>query len=307
MTRIFIMAVLMLLMFSSGDTHAYETVQVKEGATIRGVVVFNGTVPSAESVRIDRDTEVCGEKQSIDKYIVSDRKVKNVVVWLEGVDKGKRIPIDTVNITISNCRIEPLVSVGFVGGKYRFRNEDPLLHTLQLKLGLKYHKEVSKRPLANGATIYNLAFPKKGQEIERPIKRYHRFTDKTGFVRITSNTHTWMRGYIFVFDHPYATVTDEQGRFVIDNIPPGEYILRLWHEGAGFKDRKIRIRPGEVKEIEIDIGSQEAKKTEAAPSISFENTRYSFGTISEGEIVSHDFGFVNEGSGVLRILDLIPA
>jgi hypothetical protein len=43
------------------------------------------------------------------------------------------------------------------------------------------------------------------------------------------------------------------------------------------------------------------------PSIRFSETKFDFGTVKEGDIVSHDFEFVNDGKGVLKIKDLIPA
>ncbi|NOY64490.1 MAG: hypothetical protein GXO97_03720 [Nitrospirae bacterium] len=288
---------------------AYETVDVNNGAILKGTVVYKGTRPADETIRIDRDNDICGDTQTAGKYLINHGRVKNVVIWLEGVKAGKKLPQKDVEITISGCRITPLVSVGFVGGRYRIRNNDPILHTVQLKLGLSYHKNVSARPLANGATIYNIAMPEKGMEVVKPIKLFHRYRDKTGFIRVTSNTHPWMRGFIFVFDHPYAAVTDTMGSFVITDIPPGEYLLKLWHEGFGIREMKIKLGPSDTRQLEIDLSgkSNVISSEEATPSIRFLEKRYRFGTLTAGKAVSHDFRFVNEGSGVLKIKALIPA
>ena len=40
-----------------------------------------------------------------------------------------------------------------------------------------------------------------------------------------------MNAWAAAFDHPYFTVTDEQGRFEIGGIPPGSYTLVAWHSG----------------------------------------------------------------------------
>ncbi len=300
--------VLIFMIMLPAIVNAYDVVSVKDGATLKGVVVFKGTPPPDEVIVIDKNPNFCGQKKSMNKYLIKDGRVKNVVVWIEGVSRGKAIPDRDVSITIKDCEISPLVSVGFVGRKYRVRNMDPILHTVQLKLGLSYHKEVSSRKLTYGATIYNFALPEQGMEIVKPIKRFHRYTEKTGFIRVTSNAHPWMRGFVFVFDHPYAAVTDEKGAFVIDNIPPGEYVLKYWHEGFGIKEQKIRISPGEVKNIELQLGSDNTAKREAPkPSVYFSSTRYDFGSIKLGEKISHDFELINKGDAVLRIVDLIPA
>jgi hypothetical protein len=113
---------------------------------------------------------------------------------------------------------------------------------------------VSERPVKDGATIYNIALPLKDLQIEKPIKNYHKYSEETGFIQIRSNIHNWINGYIFIFDHPYAAVTDEKGAFVMDNIPPDEYLLKVWHEGFGMKERKIKVTPGGLVEANIAFG-----------------------------------------------------
>ena len=44
--------------------------------------------------------------------------------------------------------------------------------------------------------------------------------------------HPWIGGFVHVFDHPYYQVTAEDGRFRIAGIPPGQYTVRVWHEGV---------------------------------------------------------------------------
>lgn len=43
------------------------------------------------------------------------------------------------------------------------------------------------------------------------------------------------------------------------------------------------------------------------PSVNFYETRYEFGSVKKGEKIIHEFEFVNEGDGTLRIERLIPA
>ncbi len=232
----------------------YDVGRVKNGATIKVSVKHNGAVPENEIISVTEDPGVCGNRQEPGVYQVDGSKVKNAVVWLEGVDKGRDTIRGSVNIRIDRCRIEPRVSVGFVGGDFTFVNSDPILHTVQLKMGLAYQKKVSDRPLSDGATIYNIALPLKGIGIRKPIKRWHRYTQYTGNVRIRSSTHPWMTGYAFIFNHPYAGVTDKNGVFKLKDVPPGEYLLRIWHEGFGERERKVKVGPGQLLETDIDFG-----------------------------------------------------
>lgn len=236
----------------TGVAHGHKTIEVKNGATIKGTVMFKGSIPAGEAIAITMNEDICGKEKKINKYIINDSKVKNVVVFIDNPQEGKQIPADTViDYTIKDCNLEPRVNIGFVGGKFLFKNDDEILHTLQLKLWLEYQRKASGRPLKDGATIYNFALPHKGKQIEKPIKSSHRYQPDTGFINVTSNSHPWMRGYVFVFDHPYAAVTDEKGSFIIDNLPAGEYVLKTWHEGLGWQEKKINLSQNEVANIEL--------------------------------------------------------
>ena len=56
----------------------------------------------------------------------------------------------------------------------------------------------------------------------------------------------WMR--LLVVDHPFAAVTDRNGRFRIEGLPPGEHSFRVWHSSCGWieKDWKVVARPGQT-------------------------------------------------------------
>lgn len=46
-----------------------------------------------------------------------------------------------------------------------------------------------------------------------------------------------MRGWLYVHDSPYITVTDARGAFRIAAIPPGRYRVTMWHEP--FRPRTV--------------------------------------------------------------------
>ena len=243
-----------LLLLTLPVTAASYDVIKRDGATIKVTVTHQGAVPENEIIRISEDLDYCGSTQEADVYLVDKSRVKNAVVWLDGIEKGNDTINSTVNVVIDKCRIKPRVSVGFVGGSFVFYNSDEILHTVQMKMGLAYQKDVSDRPLEEGATIYNIALPMKGIAIRKPIKRWHRLSRYTGYIRVRSNTHPWMSGYVFVFNHPYAGVTNRKGTLKLDDVPPGEYLLKVWHEGFGVKERKVRVGPDQVIETKISFG-----------------------------------------------------
>jgi plastocyanin len=65
--------------------------------------------------------------------------------------------------------------------------------------------------------------------------------DKPGIVRVFCDIHSHMSAYILVFSHRYFAVTDEQGRYRIDNVPPGTYNVVAWHEVLEPQARRVTV------------------------------------------------------------------
>jgi hypothetical protein len=66
-----------------------------------------------------------------------------------------------------------------------------------------------------------------------------------------------MRAYIIVTEHPYATVTDVVGRFSLDQVPEGQYTLRLWHERLGKLEAAVSVMAGQETRVTL-VYSQSA-------------------------------------------------
>jgi len=61
-----------------------------------------------------------------------------------------------------------------------------------------------------------------------------------------------MQGWIYVFNHPYYQVTGVDGRFRLENIPPGDYRLDLAHSAGDLHaSRTLQIKPNQTLKIEI--------------------------------------------------------
>jgi plastocyanin len=52
--------------------------------------------------------------------------------------------------------------------------------------------------------------------------------DRAGIVVLGCNIHDGMLGYIVVVGTPHFAKTDEQGIALIENVPPGDYVLAAW-------------------------------------------------------------------------------
>ena len=54
--------------------------------------------------------------------------------------------------------------------------------------------------------------------------------DRPGVVYIFCNIHPEMSAVVVVTDTPYYAISDKAGKFSIANVPPGRYLLTVWHE-----------------------------------------------------------------------------
>ena len=65
--------------------------------------------------------------------------------------------------------------------------------------------------------------------------------DEPGIIRVFCDIHSHMNAFILVFAHRFFAVTDDQGRYRIDEVPPGTYTLVVWYEGAVRETRSVTV------------------------------------------------------------------
>jgi hypothetical protein len=55
--------------------------------------------------------------------------------------------------------------------------------------------------------------------------------EKPGIIPVFCEIHYSMRAYIHVVETPYFAVSDENGNFIVHNVPKGIYSIEVWQEG----------------------------------------------------------------------------
>jgi len=86
---------------------------------------------------------------------------------------------------------------------------------------------------------------------------FHTFED-TGVVITLCKLHLEMAAYVIVLDNPHFTqaVIDgdtQKGSYRIQNIPPGEYILKTWHKKLKMKGKSAKVIVEDGKTTTLDI------------------------------------------------------
>jgi hypothetical protein len=233
MQRAFAFLSMMAVIFAfSVSSFAYDVVEVKSGGSIEGTVEFEGTPPKDPMLTLSSEQKYCGNSLPARKYLIKDKKIANVVVYITDIKSGKALPTESVTLTNLKCEFVPRVSVGFKGNQFIERNDDTIFHNIHTYL--------------NGRTMYNIGLPEKGSSVKKPLT-------KTGIIEVTCDSHPWMHGYLYVADNPYAAVTGEKGEFSLTNVPPGTYTVEAWHEALGkAKVANVKVESGKPAKIKIE-------------------------------------------------------
>ncbi|NIQ02831.1 MAG: hypothetical protein GWM98_22810, partial [Nitrospinaceae bacterium] len=61
---------------------------------------------------------------------------------------------------------------------------------------------------------------------------------------IKCNLHPFLQTRGYMVSNPYYAITDEEGNFVIPDIPPGTYEVVAWHPFIPTQKGEITIRAG---------------------------------------------------------------
>jgi plastocyanin len=77
--------------------------------------------------------------------------------------------------------------------------------------------------------------------------------DRPGIVRVFCEIHSHMSAFILVFSHPFFTMTDTEGRYRLDNVPPGTYTVVAWHEGDFSDPTSVTVPSGATAELDIPV------------------------------------------------------
>ena len=207
---------LLVIPIGAAAQSSYQVVAVNHAGTISGTVKWSGAVPRAAAFPINKDNAVCDPDslnvRDLERLIVgSQGGVANTVVYLKNITSGKAMDIPEPRrfLNQKQCRYEPHILLVPQTTTLQMKSSDAVLHTVHM----------------DGAASYNLPFPFPNQIISRTMPW-------AGLVNLKCNGgHVWMNAAVFVIPHPYYAVTDENGRFELSDVPPGEYEVVAWHEG----------------------------------------------------------------------------
>ena len=166
------------------------------GASVRGVVKFEGTVPKPKLISMSADPSCAKQHPSpvLAQEVMTDSKgdLQNVIVFVsEGLgDRTFDAPTQPVVVEQKGCMYTPHVLAVRANQPLHVVNDDPTSHNIH--------------PTPANNREWNKAEP-PGSSLDESFAR------EEIAIPVKCNVHPWMHGYVAVFKHPYLR-RDRQGR-----------------------------------------------------------------------------------------------
>lgn len=206
---------------------------------IEGQFMFDGDVPQLPLLVRQgdagvKDAAICSADAVPDESLAVNSKSKgiaNVFVFLRKADKVhpdlKASKDKDVHFDQKNCRFLPHALIVRTDQVVVCLSDDGVPHNTHT---------FPQRNTGDNLVIQ----PKDRKGITVRLKQ----AEATPF-DVRCDIHPWMSAKWLVVDHPYAAVTDADGKFKITKLPIGQHKFRVWQERAGFIEREWAI---DVKE-----------------------------------------------------------
>lgn len=212
---------------------------------VTGKVTFEGEErPEVEPLPItEKQAQGCTKDGSLpdntnQSVIISkEGGIKNCVIEISVKDAKVKVPEKPIELDQIQCHYDPHVILIPAGATVEFLNSDAVSHNV--------HTYATK----NGSFNRTIA---AGSKDEQKL-------EKSEAIQVKCDIHPWMSSYIYVTDTPYATISAADGSFTIENLPPGDYKIDVWHETLGKAKAEVKVNEdGSCEAVEIKMGEKKA-------------------------------------------------
>ena len=142
-----------------------------------------------------------------------------------------RVKPDTeIAIDLKACRFSPRYLIARTGQTVKVSYSDPIPHYFHI------------HPIRNVESGRAISPPPSVELMKFPL------SEKLP-MSVRCDIHRWMSSYWLILNHPYAAVTDVEGKFTISNLPAGEHEFIVWQERSGYvipKPYKVLIESKKI-------------------------------------------------------------
>jgi plastocyanin len=218
-----------------------QPVDAATAGTITGTIKLDGTPPKEPKINMSAEAYCVTQHPSPvtadDVVTGSGGTLANVVVYIQD-DMSKwafTAPTSPAEIDQKGCLYNPHIVAMIAGQNLEVVNSDNTTHNIH--------------PVPKDNREWNESQPPGSAPI---MKVFARPEDA---IPVKCNVHPWMKAYIFVFGNPYFSVTGDDGKFTISNVPPGTYNVGIWQEKYGLKTQSVTVGAKETKTVDASFSA----------------------------------------------------
>jgi hypothetical protein len=226
---------------------AYEETAVPNGGTVTGTVQFFGELPEPMSFELRRypDQVYCGALSDgsgfrllREVFVGTQQGLKDVIVTVEGVEKGKPFELKETRLDANICQLVPFVSVMRENHPLTVKNLDQVAHDLQIYERDQEHVFIIfHRPALTESGTSDII----------------RFTGKRRAVTMQCGMHPYMQGHGLAVENPYYAITGTEGTFAIKDLPAGKHRIKAWHPTLGEKVQEVTVAANGTASVEFSF------------------------------------------------------
>lgn len=218
-----ILSLFLLALTQPGALWAYE---------VQGRVALEAPYPEVKKIPVkEKYQEMCSREVVSQALLFSPKgHLKNAVVWLEGDLKGEfpnRTAQDLV-LDQKQCNFDPHILIVPQGKPFQIANSDPMAHDV--------------RAFEEAKMLFRFEM----DAFEKPVEKSF---EKPDIYVLRCGLHHWMHAFVVSAEHPYYSVSDENGEFRFTKVPPGRYNLHIWHETLGEGQTPVEVTEKDVRGI----------------------------------------------------------
>lgn len=183
---------------------------------------------------------VAGQVAILERPGEPTEDLANAVIFLEPANPTPvRVGPTKVVMALEKRQFSPRVRVVTEGSVVEFPNEDRFSHNVFSK--------------TNGG--FDTGSYGRGK------KKDQKFAE-AGVYPLYCNVHPRMTGFVIALKTPYYTQPGADGRFSLENVPPGEYRLIAWHDRTTLDTVPVTVAAGGLANLRIELDARSYRYTQ---------------------------------------------
>ena len=217
-----------------------SAVRADDYGDLIGQFILDGDIPAIEMTENTKEP-TCGKQILSDELIINkdNKGIADIFVYIPATKKPavhpdlKASKDKEVALDQKGCRFTPHTLIARTDQTLLIKSMDTFNHNTRTS------------PIKNQPVNFTVTpMEQKGLPVKLTVA-------ENLPTQVKCDIHPWMTAYCLIIDHPYAVVSDKDGKFKIEKLPVGELEFRYWHSKVGYVEKSVKIT---IKSGSNDLG-----------------------------------------------------